>query len=210
MTWAEDNQEWKRQQEQKNKSKEQRNKFKAADGNSSAWQKVYKSYLESDIWKEIRKRKLQAVGNRCEICGAQYITDSGLQVHHITYDRVGGLEKDSDLQVVCAGKCHEEADKEREERVESEKLYAEYERWFENWGMKVYKDEWVAKKYDDEMKMRGEFCEHAYRKWCNDNGKVYRSYLKIPDEFIEMLESGLYDEYEESSYDDDSFSGYIS
>jgi hypothetical protein len=101
---------------------------------------------------------------RCEQCHAQYLNDSGLQVHHITYDRVGGLEKDSDLQVVCAGKCHEEADEKREERVEAERMNAEYERWLDNWGTKKYEDDWAIKKYDDEMKMREEFCEYAYRK----------------------------------------------
>jgi hypothetical protein len=212
MTWAEDNQEWKRQQEQKEKSKEWLGKFRAVDGNKSEWQKVYKSYLDSPIWKEIRIRKIMQIVKqfghyRCEQCHAQYLNDSGLQVHHITYDRVGGLEKDSDLQVVCAGKCHEKADEKREERVEAERLNAEYERWFENWGAKKYEDDWAIKKYDDEMKMREEFCEYAYRKWCKENNKSYRSYLNIPDEFIEMLENGLYDEYEEPSYDDD-FSWY--
>jgi len=207
MTWANDLDEWKRQQEQARKTRESREKFKAADGNKGEWQRVYKNYLASPIWQEIKKRKLAQVGFRCELCGAQYINESGLQIHHKTYDRVGGLEKDSDLQVVCAGKCHEEADEEREERVEAERLFAEYERWFENWGVKKYEDDWIAQKYDREMEVREEFREYAYRKWCTENNRSYRSYLKIPDEFIEMLESGLYDEYEEPSYDDD-FSWY--
>lgn len=207
MTWAEENQEWKRQQEQIKKTKESREKFKAVEGNKVEWQRVYKNYLSSPIWDEIKKRKLKKVGYKCEKCGAQYISDLGLQVHHKTYDRVGGMEKDSDLQVVCAGECHREADEEREERAEAEKLYAEYERWFENWGAKTYGDDWEIKKYDDEMKMREEFCSYAYKKWCKENNRSYRSYLKIPDEFIEMLESGLYDEYEEPPYNDD-FSWY--
>lgn len=203
MTWADEIQTWKKQQEQRDKSKEWRQKFGAVDGRDSEWQKVYKSYLASPIWQEIRKRKLKQAGNRCEICHAQYLTDSGLQVHHKIYDRVGGLEKDSDLQVICAGECHEEADEEREERVEAERLYAEYERWFENWGAKKYKDDWVIQKYDREMEVREEFREYAYRKWCKENHKSYCSYLKFPDEFVEMLEDGRYDEYEEPSFDDD-------
>lgn len=207
MTWTEDMQAWKKQQEQRDKSKEWREKFRTVDGNRPEWQRVHKNYLASPIWQEIKRRKLKQVGYKCERCGAQYLGDLGLQVHHKTYDRVGGLEKDSDLQVVCAGECHEEADEEREERIEAERLSAEYERWFENWGVKIYKDNWVIKKYDNELKMREEFCEYAYRKWCKENNKSYRSYLNIPDEFIEMLEDGLYDEYEEPSYDDD-FSWY--
>jgi hypothetical protein len=207
MTWADDMQEWQRQQNQIKRTKESREKFKSTDGNKVEWQRVYKNYLSSPIWQEIKKRKLQQVGYKCERCGAQYITDSGLQVHHLTYERVGGLEKDSDLQVVCAGKCHEEADEEREERVEAQRLYDEYERWFENWGEKKYGDNWSMKLYDDEIKMREEFCEYAYRKWCKENNKSYRAYLNIPDEFIEMLENGLYNEYEEPTYDDD-FSWY--
>jgi hypothetical protein len=207
MNWADENQEWKRQQEQKAKTKESRGKFKAASGNTAEWNRVYKNYLSSQIWQEIKRRKFKQVGYTCERCGAHYINEAGLQVHHLNYDRVGGLEKDSDLQVVCAGECHEEADEEREERVEAERRYSEYERWFENWGAKRYTDDWVMKKYNDEIKMREEFREYAYKKWCEENVKVYRSYLKIPDEFVEMLESGLYDEYEEESFDDD-FSWY--
>lgn len=202
MTWADENQEWKRQQEQKEKTKDIRSQYRAAEGNTSEWQKVHKKYLASDIWKDIRKRKIKAVGYKCEQCGAQYISDAGLQIHHRTYDRVGGLERDSDLEVVCAGECHHSADVEREERVQSERLVNEYQRWFDNWGAQKYEDEWVIKKYDYEIEMREEFCRHAYRKWCQKSGKSYRAYLKVPDEFCEMLEAGQYDEYDESSLDD--------
>ena len=197
MTWADDLEEWKRQQDQARKTKESREKFKAADGNKAEWQRIYKNYRASSIWQEIKKRKLAQVGFRCELCSAQYISESGLQVHHKNYDRVGGLEKDSDLQVVCAGECHHRADEFREERVETRRRHAKYEQWFENWGIKKYRDKWEIEKYDRELEVEEEFQKHAYKKWCEDNGKHFNSYIRIPDDFIEMLEDGRYDEYEE-------------
>lgn len=40
-------------------------------------------------------------GHRCEICGRAY----NLNVHHLTYDRVGGDEEPDDLIILCK-KCH--------------------------------------------------------------------------------------------------------
>lgn len=59
----------------------------------------YSEYLQSEHWLETREQKLQQV-SLCEGCGKS----RGLEVHHLTYERVG-KEEMSDLQVLCAT-CH--------------------------------------------------------------------------------------------------------
>ena len=61
----------------------------------------YNAYLQSEHWQQKRTRILQKRGKRCEVCGIQH----RLQVHHLTYARLGN-ELDSDLKVLCWA-CHE-------------------------------------------------------------------------------------------------------
>jgi len=61
----------------------------------------YQSYLQSDDWQRKRTRVLQQRGAKCEVCGIKH----RLQVHHLTYDRLGN-ELLSDLKVLCWA-CHE-------------------------------------------------------------------------------------------------------
>lgn len=61
----------------------------------------YSEYLMSRWWQNRRRQKIKSVGDKCERCGA----DLGLQVHHLSYDRLWG-EKNADLEVLC-GDCHE-------------------------------------------------------------------------------------------------------
>jgi 5-methylcytosine-specific restriction endonuclease McrA len=60
----------------------------------------YKDYLETDHWKQLRKRKLRLSGYKCQICGSK----EDLNVHHNTYEN-RGCEKDEDLVVLC-NECH--------------------------------------------------------------------------------------------------------
>lgn len=75
----------------------------------------YAEYLRSHEWKKLRARILRQRGKRCELCGTgQYATvgcvrtsmPSVLQVHHLTYERVGE-ELDDDLVVLCRD-CHKQ------------------------------------------------------------------------------------------------------
>ncbi len=52
----------------------------------------YAKYLSSEKWQWIRKRKLLSHPT-CQQCGH----DRQLNVHHLSYERVGGRELDSDL-----------------------------------------------------------------------------------------------------------------
>jgi hypothetical protein len=60
----------------------------------------YGDYLQSAHWQNLRKRKIDSAGGRCQICN---FNDS-LSVHHRTYDRLGA-EPLEDLTVLCRH-CH--------------------------------------------------------------------------------------------------------
>jgi len=62
----------------------------------------HQQFMASDEWKHIRGLKLDLASHRCEKCGV----GDPLDVHHLTYDRFGGDELLTDLQVLCRD-CHE-------------------------------------------------------------------------------------------------------
>lgn len=61
----------------------------------------YEEYLRTEWWQKIKKAALRRAGFCCQICGAR---DKPLQVHHLTYERLG-TEADKDLQSLCRD-CH--------------------------------------------------------------------------------------------------------
>lgn len=61
----------------------------------------HRAYLQSPLWKKIRQKAIDEYGTICGKCGGY-----GTDVHHLTYDRVGGNELLEDLQVLCR-ECHE-------------------------------------------------------------------------------------------------------
>jgi 5-methylcytosine-specific restriction endonuclease McrA len=61
----------------------------------------YQSYLRSPEWKAIRAAAIARAAYRCERCGTGGLR---LQVHHLTYERLG-REEPRDLKVVCKP-CH--------------------------------------------------------------------------------------------------------
>lgn len=69
--------------------------------NLSIKQIQHREYLQSPLWRSIRKNAIIHYGEVCGKCG-EYGTD----VHHLTYERVGGDELIEDLQVLCRD-CHE-------------------------------------------------------------------------------------------------------
>ena len=60
-----------------------------------------KDYMESLDWQIIRLKAMKRDDYECVTCGAI----SGLEVHHITYSRLGN-EKLSDLATLCRD-CHQ-------------------------------------------------------------------------------------------------------
>lgn len=66
----------------------------------------YNQYITSAAW-EAKKEERKKVDNyRCVCCGrSEEHTRRGLQVHHITYERLGRENVYTDLCTVC-GSCH--------------------------------------------------------------------------------------------------------
>ena len=60
----------------------------------------YNDYLQTEHWKQVRKRALDYAGHRCQLYNAAH----SLQVHHRTYER-RGCEEPIDVTVLCAY-CH--------------------------------------------------------------------------------------------------------
>jgi predicted HNH restriction endonuclease len=77
----------------------------------------YADYLQSEHWRTTRKQALERAGHRCQ-CGMCPLASlypheiaenfprsvSRLEVHHLTYERLGA-EAPEDLLVLC-GLCH--------------------------------------------------------------------------------------------------------
>lgn len=64
----------------------------------------YEAYLNSEEWKERRKRRLKMTGFRCSACHKKGM----IQVHHLTYERIF-REEMSDLLPLCK-KHHDDAE----------------------------------------------------------------------------------------------------
>jgi hypothetical protein len=62
----------------------------------------YQAYLRTPHWQETRKCILERDGYQCRDCGASQVQ---LDVHHLTYERLGH-EEDEDLVTLCHA-CHE-------------------------------------------------------------------------------------------------------
>lgn len=74
----------------------------------------YLKYLRSPEWEKNRKKRIQYDMGRCQNCGSQI----NLQVHHLTYDRLGDECVKSDLKTLCVD-CHRKVErlKRRKRRV---------------------------------------------------------------------------------------------
>lgn len=62
---------------------------------------AYADYLKTAHWRKTRNSALTRAGWKCGRCQSNV----GLQVHHLSYERVGE-ERDADLEVLCKS-CHE-------------------------------------------------------------------------------------------------------
>ena len=173
------------------------NRLRAVSGNDSEWKKIYAQYLNTDIWKEIKRGAIKRAGYRCERCNSLFVGETKLQVHHKNYDRVGGFEMDSDLQVVCAGECHQKADIKRKRVVAQRRISARYQARFNAWGEAHYRNDWDRKKYDDESGAEEEFHQYVYKEWCNDNDVGFDPLADVPELFVDLLREGREDEYDE-------------
>lgn len=66
----------------------------------------YKGYMRSRDWERKRQQRLEIDGHACVMCGRpEDRCRNGLQVHHITYARLGNEDVGKDLVSLCPG-CH--------------------------------------------------------------------------------------------------------
>lgn len=61
----------------------------------------YVSFINSEEWRKIKKALFAVRRKICEECGAVDV----IHVHHLTYKRFGGKERQEDLKVLCEP-CH--------------------------------------------------------------------------------------------------------
>ena len=64
-------------------------------------------YLQTNVWRELRNERLIKDFHRCARCG----TGINVEVHHIRYPEIWGMESvDDDLITLCSS-CHTETHK---------------------------------------------------------------------------------------------------
>ena len=65
----------------------------------------YAEYLQSDWWQQVRRQRLWFAEWQCEYhdwkTGRRCTAIDGLDVHHLTYERIGDENWDTDLIVLC-------------------------------------------------------------------------------------------------------------
>ena len=66
---------------------------------------VYEQYIQSAEWAAKRALRLAIDSHRCRTCGHNGEVWP-LQVHHISYERLGNEDEQNDLITLCAS-CHE-------------------------------------------------------------------------------------------------------
>ena len=65
----------------------------------------YEEYIRSPAWEQKKLERMQIDGFRCVMCGRSADHCRTLQVHHVTYKRLGNENVLTDLCTVC-GSCH--------------------------------------------------------------------------------------------------------
>lgn len=63
--------------------------------------KLYQNYMKSQEWRNKAKERLEIDDYQCVLCGC----NGDLEVHHITYKRLGSENVYQDLVSVCP-RCH--------------------------------------------------------------------------------------------------------
>jgi hypothetical protein len=94
---------WKFQRQRGTTFHERRNARKHFDKLLAAlpYRERYEYYIRSQVWTDFRKRIARERKWTCEECHA---TKTKLNVHHLTYERLGH-ELDSDVKLLCID-CH--------------------------------------------------------------------------------------------------------
>ena len=65
----------------------------------------YEKYIRSPAWEQMKRKRMEIDGYRCVCCGRHADRCRTMQVHHVTYERLGHEDPYEDLCTVC-GSCH--------------------------------------------------------------------------------------------------------
>ena len=186
------NNEWLKQKLFEQEVKKWTSKFHQAEGNTEEWHKVHQAYLKSDVWAEKRRQVLIRANGKCEgdKCGAIVVSDSLLDVHHLTYDRVGGNEKLSDLKALCSS-CHQKADKKRDYQVIERRKNRLYQNRLDGYACKKYGANWESEQ--DEEQVEIEFITFLYKKYCKENDLDFDPHFdpEIDEDFLDFWDMVL-------------------
>ena len=121
---------------------------------SVEWRKAYEAHIKSAQWRGTKEALFKLRGKKCEVCG-----ESGprLELHHLTYERIG-KELAKDLLIVCP-ECHEKEDRKRATvqavKREGKRLDAAFATWCDKRGVEE-PDEYEWERFNDWMERQGE------------------------------------------------------
>lgn len=118
---------------------------------------AYLKHLSSFDWYLKARAAKARAGDACERCGTKTQT---LDVHHLTYERLG-CERDEDLLVVCRP-CHEKEDALRR-RKKADRMWG---RRLDGWATKRYGEDWDYYHAPEEV-------EEAFEEWLGDRDDDY-------------------------------------
>jgi hypothetical protein len=113
---------------------------------------AYRRVIQSARWRALKARLLRERGPRCERCGKQWAPGypPKLELHHTTYERLGH-ERDTDVQLVCGGVCHDHADAERARQAQQRAASALYAARLDGWARRKYGDDMNPEDVADEF-----------------------------------------------------------
>jgi 5-methylcytosine-specific restriction endonuclease McrA len=179
---------WLEEKQHEQEVKHWTNRFNDARNGKESWDVVKAQYLDTQLWKRIRDRIIKRADGQCENkkCRAILIDSSAFDVHHLTYDRIGGNEKDEDLSALCYS-CHKKADQMRERIHEEDRLEALYYAKMRGFAESVHGELWEVEHDEDDVEQ--EWLRWLYKKYCKQEGERYEldDMGRVPDWFQEMV-----------------------
>ena len=172
-------------------------RFDDARNGKETWDVVYTAYIGSPLWKnKIRTPILKRANGKCEGCSAIIIDSSAFDVHHWTYDRIGGNERDEDLSALCFS-CHQKADRKRERIKEQERLENYYYARLHGFARWKYGELWEMEYDEDEVEQ--EWLRGLYKKYCKQENEPFELDYdgRAPEWFMEMVHNDQVKFYED-------------
>jgi hypothetical protein len=135
------------------------------EGKELSWRERYNAVINSPRWKKLRARFCKEHDNKCQRCKwqkAEWDKSRKLELHHLTYDRLGA-ELDTDLELLCSA-CHVMADRERAIASRQRASDALHEAQFDGWVSEVYGEmyvelyeDWMYEKFIDWLERKRDY-----------------------------------------------------